>query len=219
MNTQVDKPALELHNLTVTYRNKPAIWNLDYTVPGGKLIGVIGPNGSGKTTLLRILCGLNSHYEGNLQWRGEPIDEVQDQFLTELLFIGHQAGVSAMLSPEENLRWQCALHPSLDASLVSTSLANVGLSGFEDVPAYQLSAGQKRRIALAKLYMSSAKLWILDEPFTAIDKAGVAEKESLILKHVERGGSVIMTTHQDVSPHMPLNTLNVEQFTSSAREW
>jgi len=215
----VAQPLLSADSLFCERDDRVLFDGLHLSVSSGEIWQVEGRNGSGKTTLLRILCGLNSHYEGNLQWRGEPIDEVQDQFLTELLFIGHQAGVSAMLSPEENLRWQCALHPSLDASLVSTSLANVGLSGFEDVPAYQLSAGQKRRIALAKLYMSSAKLWILDEPFTAIDKAGVAEKESLILKHVERGGSVIMTTHQDVSPHMPLHTLNVEQFTSSAREW
>jgi len=192
---------------------------LELTVSEGEIWQVEGPNGSGKTTLLRILCGLSSHYEGELSWRGESMDEVREQFLSELLYIGHQAGVSAMLTAEENLHWQCALHPSLDASRAQQALESVGLKGFEDVPAHQLSAGQKRRIALAKLYMSRAKLWILDEPFTAIDKIGVAAKEVLMVEHIKAGGSVIMTTHQDLSAEIPLHTINVEHFASTQREW
>lgn len=212
-------PLLSAESLFCERDDRILFDDLNLSVSSGEIWQIEGRNGSGKTTLLRILCGLNAHFDGQLLWCGEQIDDVRDQFLSELLFIGHQAGVSDMLSPEENLRWQCALHPSLEAELISQALSSVGLSGFEDIPAFQLSAGQKRRIALAKLYMSSAKLWILDEPFTAIDKAGVAEKESLMLEHIKRGGSVIMTTHQDLSAHMPLHTLNVEQFASVDREW
>ena len=149
--------------------------DLSFSVAPGQIWQVEGRNGSGKTTLLRILCGLSTHFEGELFWRDEAISESRDQFVSELLFIGHQTGVSLLLTAEENLRWQCALHPSLDESKIAYALEQVGLRGFEDVPAHQLSAGQKRRIALAKMYMSRAALWVLDEPFTAIDKNCAAE--------------------------------------------
>ena len=193
--------------------------DLSFSVAPGQIWQVEGRNGSGKTTLLRILCGLSTHFEGELFWRDEAISESRDQFVSELLFIGHQTGVSLLLTAEENLRWQCALHPSLDENKIAYSLEQVGLLGFEDVPAHQLSAGQKRRIALAKMYMSRAALWVLDEPFTAIDKIGVAAKECLMLDHIAQGGSVIMTTHQDLSADMPVHTLNVESFAKSERVW
>ena len=183
--------------------------NLDLQLNTGEILQIEGRNGSGKTTLLRILSGLSNNYEGEIFWCGETLGEVKEAFLAELVYIGHQPGVSAQLTAEENLSWQCALHPSLDNSKIGYAIAQVGLKGFEDVPSYQLSAGQKRRIALARLYMSSAKLWILDEPFTAIDKLGVAAKEALMLKHLSQGGSVILTTHQDLSDSMPVRTLSL----------
>lgn len=184
---------------------------LDLNLSSGEILQIEGRNGSGKTTLLRILSGLSNHFEGELFWRGETMGEAKESFLAELVYIGHQPGVSDLLTAEENLKWHCALHPSLDASLIEYAINQVGLTGFEDVPAFQLSAGQKRRIALARLYMSNAQLWILDEPFTAIDKLGVAAKEDLMLKHLSKGGSVILTTHQDLSAHMPLRKLILGQ--------
>ncbi len=182
---------------------------LDLTLNTGEILQIEGRNGSGKTTLLRILSGLSSHFEGELFWQGEVMGEVQEAYLADLVYIGHLPGVSDQLTTEENLRWHCALHPSLDIEKIDYAIAQVGLRGFEDLPAYQLSAGQKRRIALARLYMSNARLWILDEPFTAIDKVGVAAKEALMLKHLSRGGSVILTTHQDMSDQMPVRTLSL----------
>ena len=182
---------------------------LDLTLNTGEILQIEGRNGSGKTTLLRILSGLSSHFEGELFWQGEVMGEVQEAYLADLVYIGHLPGVSEQLTTEENLRWHCALHPSLDIEKIDYAIAQVGLRGFEDLPAYQLSAGQKRRIALARLYMSNARLWILDEPFTAIDKVGVAAKEALMLKHLSRGGSVILTTHQDMSDQMPVRTLSL----------
>lgn len=184
---------------------------LDLDLSSGEILQIEGPNGSGKTTLLRILSGLSSHFEGELFWKGEIMGEAKELFLADLVYIGHQPGVSDQLTAQENLGWHCALHPSLDPAQIDFAIGQVGLKGFEDVPAYQLSAGQKRRIALARLYMSTAQLWILDEPFTAIDKLGVAAKEALMLKHLSKGGSIILTTHQDLSDHMPLRKLSLGQ--------
>lgn len=183
--------------------------NLDLELRAAEILQVEGRNGSGKTTLLRILSGLSSNYEGELYWRGKPMGEVREEFLADLVYIGHQPGVSGQLTAEENLRWHCALHPSLRIEQLDYAIAQVGLRGFADVPCYQLSAGQKRRVALARLYMSNARLWILDEPFTAIDKVGVAAKEALMLEHLDRGGSVILTTHQDMSAQMPVRMLSL----------
>ena len=191
---------------------------LDLTLNTGEILQIEGRNGSGKTTLLRILSGLSSHFEGELFWQGEVMGEVQEAYLADLVYIGHLPGVSDQLTTEENLRWHCALHPSLDIEKIDYAIAQVGLRGFEDLPAYQLSAGQKRRIALARLYMSNARLWILDEPFTAIDKVGVAAKEALMLKHLSRGGSVILTTHQDMSDQMPVRTLSLGEPQEVAHE-
>ncbi len=190
--------------------------NLDLELHSGEIVQIEGRNGSGKTTLLRILSGLSSNFEGDIFWQGEPIGEVMESFLSELVYIGHQPGVSGQLTAEENLRWHCALHPSLDPDRIAYAIESVGLRGFEDVPAYQLSAGQKRRIALARLYMSQAKLWILDEPFTAIDKLGVAAKEALMLEHLSRGGSILLTTHQDLSAQMPVRVISLGQTQGEA---
>lgn len=184
---------------------------LSLTVEAGEIVQIEGPNGSGKTTLLRILSGLSANYEGDIFWRGEPRSRVEDQFRAETLFLGHQAGVKALLTPEENLTWLVTLHPALDASLEARAeaLAAVGLHGFEDVPCHTLSAGQNRRVSLARLYLSRAPLWILDEPFTAIDKQGVAEQEALLAAQVARGGSVVMTTHQDLSDSLPVRCIRL----------
>lgn len=173
--------------------------NLSFTLSAGEILQVEGPNGSGKTTLLRILAGLSTAYEGNLSWKGEPMGDVRDDFRASMLYFGHLPGVKATLTAEENLRWYCAVHPLTRIEGIPEALAKVGLRGFEDVPCHSLSAGQNRRVSLARLYFSEAPLWILDEPFTAIDKRGVAEKEALIAAHADNGGSVILTTHHELA--------------------
>jgi len=128
-----------------------------------------------------------------------------------MLYVGHLAGVKATLTPEENLTWMMQLSPHLNKLTVYQALEKVGLYGFEDVPCHSLSAGQQRRVGLARLYLSSAPLWILDEPFTALDKKGVAEKETLIAKHLDRGGAVILTTHHLLKiPNKNVRALNLD---------
>lgn len=174
---------------------------LDFSIAAGEVLQVEGPNGSGKTTLLKIISGLSRDFEGALFWRGEPVAEVRDDYFSSMLYFGHLPGVKAVLTPIENLRWYAALHPAMPAGdeEIMQALDKVGLYGFEDVACHSLSAGQNRRVSLARLYLSKAPLWILDEPFTAIDKAGVAAKEQLIADHAKQGGSVILTTHHELA--------------------
>lgn len=202
---------LKVENLFCERDDRVLFDGLCFSVSAGEIVQIEGANGSGKTTLLRILGGLSGNYEGDIHWRGEPIGRVREQFRRELLYFGHQPGVKGLLTPEENLRWYCALHPSLDRSRLNEALEQVGLRGYEDVPCHSLSAGQHRRVSLARLYLSDAPLWILDEPFTAIDKQGVIAKEALIGRHIERGGSVILTTHQDLQGSSNVRRVNLDR--------
>jgi len=159
--------------------------DLSFTVRPGQLVQIEGANGAGKTSLLRILSGLSRYgFEGSVQ-RHAP-----------QLYLGHHAAVKALLTPRENLAWHVAGECQHSDAAIEAALDRVGLYGYEDVPSMTLSAGQHRRVNLARLYLSSSPLWLLDEPFTAIDKSGVAELEQLLVTHVERGGAVVMTSHQ-----------------------
>jgi len=212
----LSEPLLEVSQLYCERDDRVLFSNLAFTLTTGEIVQIEGQNGSGKTTLLRILSGLSRNYEGEICWRGQPVEEVRELFCRDMLYFGHQAGVKAMLTPEENLRWYAALQPSLDADAITTALARVGLRGYEDVPCHSLSAGQNRRVSLARLYLSRAPLWILDEPFTAIDKQGVAAKEQLLLEHADRGGSVILTTHHELGIDGPVRKINLDQLAGTS---
>ncbi len=157
---------------------------------------VEGANGAGKTSLLRILAGLSRYgFEGRVT-RHAP-----------MLFLGHQPAVKAMLTPRENLAWHVAGEGQYSNRRIETALEQVGLYGYEDVPSHALSAGQHRRVNLARLYLSDSPLWLLDEPFTAIDVAGVAALEALKVAHVQRGGAVVLTSHQALGTDHPVRRL------------
>lgn len=203
---------LQVENLFCERDERILFEDLNFSLNLGEVIQIEGQNGSGKTTLLRILSGLSNNFEGEIYWQGEPVSDVNDEFRSELLYFGHHPGVKAILSPEENLRWYAAMHPGIDESQIFPALEKVGLRGYEDSPCHTLSAGQNRRVSLARLYLSKAKLWILDEPFTAIDKKGVAEKENLILEHASNGGSVILTTHHELGVGDKIRRLNLDEL-------
>jgi heme exporter protein A len=177
---------------------------------------VQGSNGSGKTTLLRILCGLNDAYEGEILWRGSPIEDQREQFLASLLYIGHRVGVNRILTPRENLRWSASLHTPVDDSKIEAALARVGLRAYEDIACRNLSAGQQQRVSLARLLISPAELWILDEPFTTLDVHGVRELELLLAEHVGRGGAVLVTTHHALNVPCQLDRLNLDGVARAA---
>lgn len=173
--------------------------HLDLRLAAGDMVQISGPNGSGKTSLLRLLSGLMPPTAGEVLFDGKPLARQRSELTHNLLWIGHAAGIKDLLTPAENLAWLCALHHRVATDAIWESLEAVGLRGFEDVPCHTLSAGQKRRVALARLYLPGPALWMLDEPFTALDKQGVAQLEAHLAGHCERGGTVVLTTHHTLS--------------------
>jgi len=183
--------------------------DLSFSLYSGQILQVEGPNGAGKTTLLKILSGLIPLHQGSIFWHGKPIGEARHEFMDSLLFLGHKTGIKSLLTPLENLKVWCASRFTVTQQKMNTTLEKVGLGGFEHVPCHSLSAGQQRRAALARLHVSPAPLWILDEAFTAIDKQGVAELESWIVEKARSGGAVILTTHHRITSHDRLHSLRL----------
>lgn len=187
---------LELRSVACERDDSPLFAPLSLTVNAGDIVQLEGANGIGKTSLLRCIGGLSSRFIGEFYWRGQPLAQQRAEFAADTIYIGHAAGLKAALSPRENLQWWAALRGLDVRAATESALARVRLRGYEDAPCYQLSAGQQRRVALARLFLSDARLWILDEPFTAIDRQGVAELEQWLLAHADNGGAVLLTTHQ-----------------------
>lgn len=176
----------------------------------GQMLQVSGPNGSGKTSLLRLLAGLMQPTDGEILFQGRPLGRQRHELAQHSLWIGHAAGIKGLLTPEENLAWLTALQHGASQEDIAEALAAVGLKGFEDVPCFTLSAGQQRRVGLARLYLPQAPaLWILDEPFTALDRKAVAQLERHLAAHCEQGGMVIFTTHHELQ-HRPQQFVELE---------
>ena len=168
---------------------------LSFALAAGELLRIAGANGSGKTSLLRILCGLLTPTSGDVRWKRSPIRELREDYSRSLLYLGHAPAVKDDLSPRENLDIACRL-AGVEAHREALSWA---LSAFAvpDLPVSMLSQGLRRRAALARLLMSEAvPLWLLDEPFAALDAGAAAYTEELIGRHLAAGGSVVYTTHQ-----------------------
>ncbi|KJU78348.1 cytochrome c biogenesis heme-transporting ATPase CcmA [Pseudomonas sihuiensis] len=172
---------------------------LHFALQPGDMLQISGPNGSGKTSLLRLIAGLRQPTSGDILLQGQALADQRSELARNLLWIGHAAGIKGLLTAEENLAWLCALHRPASREAIWQALQAVGLRGFEDVPCHTLSAGQQRRVALARLYLADTPpLWVLDEPFTALDKSGVAQLEGHLADHCERGGVVVLTTHHSL---------------------
>lgn len=190
---------LKISKLSCERDDRILFADLDYSFPSGTLTQLEGANGSGKTTLLRILAGLYASYAGDVLWKDEPLASRMLEFKSQLLFIGHKSAVKPELSALENLKFLIGLQQSFKKNDLYAALDSVGLSGYEDVLCRNLSAGQQRRVALARFYLSRAKLWILDEVFTAIDLQGVAQLESLFVERAKSGVTIIFTTHHKLT--------------------
>ena len=169
--------------------------DVGFTLEGGEVLQIHGANGSGKTTILRILAGLTRPDAGEIRWQGQLVSEDWQPYLAELRYIGHLSGIKLELSPMENLRFAPGLLASAQAMPLEQALDEVALYGFEDEPARTLSAGQRRRIALARLLVSPGRLWLLDEPHTSLDKAGMEMLRGLMHRHLESGGLIILASH------------------------
>jgi len=195
----VSSPFLEAVALSCERDWRLLFERLDLRIAKGEMLQIAGPNGSGKTSLLRLLSGLMQPTAGKVLLNDRDLESQRDELARNLLWIGHAAGIKGLLTAEENLTWLCALHQPAPREDIWRALEAVGLRGFEDVPCHTLSAGQQRRVALARLFLSPPPLWILDEPFTALDKHGVAQLERHLASHCEQGGMVILTTHHSLA--------------------
>ena len=188
---------LEVNNLACTRGDHRLFSGLNFTLNFGQIMQVQGANGSGKTSLLRMLCGFITPDEGDIAWRGESICELDEDYYAELLYLGHLNAIKDELSALENLRISAGLSGvDLDEKEAMIALRRMGLRGREMLPSKVLSQGQRRRVALARLLVSDAKLWVLDEPLTALDVGAVALVQELIAEHLARQGMVIFATHQ-----------------------
>ncbi len=203
---------LQLSDISVQRGDKILIENLNETWRPGDFVQIEGHNGIGKTSLLRILAGLALPKDGRVLWNGENIHQVRENYFANLLYVGHQSGVKPELTPWENLKFYQKITASQQGDeILWDVLEKVGLFGREDLPASQLSAGQQKRIALARLWLSKAPIWILDEPFNAIDKQGVQNLTTLFEQHCVQGGVVILTSHQRI-PSDKLRILALEKY-------
>jgi heme exporter protein A len=203
-NTQTETDPAAVNHLTVSglscmRGDRRLFEHLSFELETGQFMYLRGHNGSGKTTLLRTLAGLLRQESGDILWNGQPIHRIRDSYHDELLYLGHLNALKGDLNAVENLRMDSALrNRHLDEQAAWQLLGDIGLRGHEDLPTKYLSQGQKRRVALARLWVNRAALWILDEPFSALDLASVDVLQEVIRRHLQRGGMAIVTTHQEV---------------------
>jgi heme exporter protein A len=192
---------LEVVNLQCSRGGHRLFSGKSFSLQPGTLAWIRGRNGSGKTTLLRTLCGLSPWDEGEVRWRGRNIRKHAEEYRRELVFLGHAAALKDDLSPLENLRMLMQTSGRTTSREETLSaLRTVGLKSREHLPVKYLSQGQKRRVHMARLYLSrNNPLWLLDEPLTALDAEGVGALEKLLDEHVHHSGTVIMTSHQEIS--------------------
>lgn len=204
-------------------RNDKKLFNgINFQLNAGQVMQISGKNGVGKTTLLSALCGLYQDYSGTIEWQNKPITQELTDFVNALLFIGHKPGINELLSPFENIKWYVQLkqgHFQLQKNtntVIENALSELGLQNCIYTPCYQLSAGQQRRVALVRLYLSKQfqvhGLWVLDEPFSSLDQEGVIVIENLIQKFTQQGGSVIFSTHQPLKKLICDEEINLNQY-------
>ena len=189
---------LEAQGLDCERSGRTLFRGLTFSVAGGDLVRVAGPNGSGKTSLLRILCGLLAPTQGEVRWRGTPILRLAEEYSRDLVYIGHASALKDDLTPYENLDIACRLAGvQVEREALVRALDALAVPA---LPVRKLSQGQRRRAALARLLLSrGVPLWLLDEPFAALDAAAAAHAEELIARHLKAGGSVVYTTHQQAA--------------------
>ncbi len=186
--------------------------SVSFVLAAGELLEVTGPNGSGKTTLLRVLCGLMQPVEGEVRWQGESIRALREDYHRDLAYIGHLNGVKDELTPLENLRFAARSRGEAQSVAdAAQALTQLGLTKQQQrLPSKVLSQGQKRRVALARALFGSAKLWIFDEPFAALDVHAIALVAARVSAHAQGGGVVVLSSHQDVDfPGVPRRRLRV----------
>ncbi len=193
-----DIVSLETRNLECIRDDRVLFSQLNFSVKPHQALILEGDNGCGKTSLLRILCGIRLPDQGQVMWNGLSIQESISEYYQDMVYVGHLDGVKGDLSVAENLR-MCTALGSRSGMSIEDALNKVSLSGYEDVRAQVLSAGQRRRVALASLLLRRCLLWILDEPFTALDRTSRGVFENIMSRHLNQGGMIILTSHHSIN--------------------
>lgn len=188
---------LSVFSLSFDYLEKPAFSKVSFTVPDGKLLHIEGRNGAGKTTLLRTLAGILRPTSGEIYWDNQAIAPQLSTYQQSLCYVSHKPGIHAQFSVKENCYFD--MHWQRRTCSLDTLLDQFQLSALADTPCHQLSMGQRRRVSLLRLFMSDARLWLLDEPFVGLDKASMACFIAYFNTHLEQGGSIVITSHQSLS--------------------
>jgi heme exporter protein A len=191
--------SLSVERLHVWRGDAHVLRGLSFSVQAGQLLEVRGANGSGKTTLLRSLCGLVHAEEGRVRWCGTEVARDLPGFQAQLAYLGHDGALKGDLTGEENIAWSAGLRSVLTPTQIAAAVERVGASAFSRRLVRTLSAGQRRRLALATVLLAGAALWLFDEPTTNLDDRGQALVGSLITEHLERAGTVVAAVHQPLS--------------------
>ncbi len=217
MTQSQELPTLAAEKLDLERGERLLFTGLEFTARAGTLVRLAGANGTGKTSLLRLLTGLMAPDSGRVLYKGRDIARLKEDYHKDMLYIGHMNGVKDDLSALENVRVASRMgNIIVTDEQIMQALGHVGLTDFADHLTGELSQGQRRRVALARLFVSSSKpVWILDEPFVALDVASVANLAATVAEHVARGGIVIYTTHQECDTGVPEEhrmTVDVSQF-------
>ncbi len=194
MTEPLHAPALlSARGLAFARNELPVFGPLDFDVDAGEALLVQGGNGAGKTTLLRVLAGLLQADGGRVEIEGRAAEPALRA--RAIAFLGHLPALKADLTSLENLQFLCGLHGRRRGQLPAAAMAIVGLAGYEDTPARQLSAGQRKRLALARMWLSPAPLWLLDEPYANLDLEGLELVNRMVQAHLRAGGAAVLTTH------------------------
>ncbi|MBV1908557.1 MAG: cytochrome c biogenesis heme-transporting ATPase CcmA [Kangiellaceae bacterium] len=201
---------LKIKNLAVFRSELPLFESIDFELRAGNAIQISGTNGAGKTSLLRCLCGLSSRHEGEILWNGRSIDKNKEDYLDQLLYLGHSLGLKPKLTVQQNLRFYQGLRFVQDDDSILEALTALKIAQYLDEMVGNLSAGQKRRVALARVVCEPVKLWILDEPMVALDTEGQKWLERVCNSHLDTGGMILLTSHQKLEGINNLTELTLQ---------
>jgi heme exporter protein A len=207
MNTAVDGLCVE--KVHVWRGDRHVLKGVSLALRPRQLLHISGPNGTGKTTLLRVVCGLLRPEQGLVSWQGQSISKVSLEYQAALAYASHEPALKGDLTALENLRFAVGLKRRVTAQDLLASLERTGVAACADLPARVLSAGQRRRVAMARVLAMNASLWLLDEPFTNLDTAGADLTAALLQSHVQQGGSALVVAHQPLKIDVDMHRLEL----------